>query len=90
MLLWRVSWGRISSKPIKCIELGNGILKVVGSCLTKQDRDGRYESFHETHKSAVLRVLTDAERDVETAEKNLKNTKRRLVSLKSKWADYTI
>lgn len=88
MLLWRVGWGRISAKPVKVIELGDGYIKVVGSCLNKQKRDDRNESYHDTYKDAMLRFLTDAQRDVNDAETKLANAKRRLKGARAKWMSY--
>ena len=88
MRLWRVGWGRISSKPVKCIELGNGEIKVVGSCMIKQKRDDRNESYHDTYKAAMLRFLTDAQRDVNEAKKKLANAQSRLKSANTKWMSY--
>lgn len=88
MLLWRVGWGRISSKPVKCLDLGNGEIKVVGSCLIKQKRDDYNESYHDTYKAAVLRLLADAQRDVNRAKKELASAHRHLKTATAKWMSY--
>lgn len=87
VLLWRVDW-KVSAKPVKCIDLGDGKIKVVGSCRIEQQRDERTESYHETYEAAMMRFLTNAQRDVNNADKNLKNAKRRLAGAKSKWNSY--
>lgn len=88
MLLWRVSYGRISSKPIAVIDLGDGNIKAADRCIIKQLRDGLHESYHSTYKEAVLRLLTNAQRDVNCAKKELDASKRRLSAAKSKWSSY--
>lgn len=87
LMLWRVDW-KISSKPEKCIELGNGKIKVVGSCRIWQLRDERNESYHDTYKEALTRYLSNAQRDVNDAAKRLKNAKNRLAVAKSKWNSF--
>lgn len=87
ILLWRVDW-RVSSKPVKCIELGDGKIKVIGSCMIKQKRDERDESYHETYKEALLRFLANAQRNVNGAAKHLKNAKRHLLVANAKWNSY--
>lgn len=88
MLLWSVSFGRISSKPVEVIELGDGEIKVVGSCRIKQKRDEFHESYHDTYKSAMTRLLADAQFDVNHAKKKLTNASRRFTSAKLKWNSY--
>lgn len=88
MNLWAVVWGRIREKPVKAIDLGDGYIKVVGSCLIKQKRDDRNESYHDTYQAAVIRLLSDAQRDVNDAKKHLTNAQRRLVSAKAKWSSH--
>lgn len=88
MLLWRAGWGRISAKPVKCIELGGGYIKVVGSCTIKQKRDDRHESYHDSYKEALMRLLTNAAREMKDAEKELASAKRRLGKAKAKWCNY--
>lgn len=88
MLLWRVRWGRISSKPVKCLDLGDGNIKVVGSCTIKQKRDDYNESYHDTYKAAVLRLLADAQRDVNRAKKELASAQRHLKTATAKWMSY--
>lgn len=87
-LLWRVAWGRIASKPVRCSDLGDGYIKVVGSCLIKQRRDERNESYHDTYKAAMMRFLADAQRDANDAKKSLVNAQRRLKMAQTKWAGF--
>lgn len=88
ILLWCVSWGTISAKPKKCLDLGNGEIRVVGSCLIRQKRDDQNESYHDTYHQAMIRFVADAQRDVNNAKKQLANAKRRLKNAKTKWNSY--
>lgn len=88
MLLWRVGWGRISTKPVKCLDLGDGNIKVLGSCTITQKRDDYNESYHDTYKAAVLRFLADAQRDVNRAKKKLSSAQRHLKTATVKWMSY--
>lgn len=88
LLLWCVSFGRISAKPVKVIDLGNGEIKVVGSCRIRQKRDERNESYHDTYKAALIRLLANAQHDVDDAKKELSNAQRRLKSVRAKWTSY--
>ena len=87
MLMWRVDW-KIYSKPVRVINLGDGNIKVVGSCMITQKLDDPRESYHETYKAALLRYLTNAQRDVNSAKKKLANAQNRLKSANAKWMSY--
>jgi hypothetical protein len=88
MHLWRCGCGRISTKPVKVINLGDGNIKVVGSCLITQKRDDRNESYHDNYAEAVSRLLVNAQRDVNEAKKKLDGAKRRLKAAQSKRMSY--
>lgn len=86
-VLWRVTW-KVWPKPVEVIELENGFIKVVGSCLIQQKRDQAHESYHDTQKEAVMRFLVDRQRDVNQAKKDLLKAQNRLKSARSKWTAF--
>lgn len=81
--LWRCGYVKPSAKPVKAIELGNGQIKVVGSCLIYQPMDQPNESYHDTYEDALRRFVANGERDLKRAETELAGAKRRLASRKA-------
>jgi hypothetical protein len=87
MHLWRVDW-KISSKPVRVIWLGDGKIKVIASCRIEQKIDEGRESYHDTYNEAMMRFLTNAQRDVNDAKKKLAKAQSRLKAANRKWVSY--
>lgn len=87
-LLWRCGYVKPSAKPVKVIELGDGQIKVVGSCRIHQPIDQPNESYHESYDEALIRFVANGERDLKRAETELAGAKRRLKSRKAMWAKH--
>lgn len=92
VLLWRVSCGQISKRPIAVIDHGDGTISV-----NKKDRRGfrtvqpkteNYESYHETEQAAVNHILAEAQRDLNCAEAEVVRAKRRLKTARSKFLNF--
>lgn len=56
--------------------------------MIKQKRDDRHESYHDTYKEAMMRLLANAQRELNDAEKQLAAAKRRLKAAQTKWSSY--
>lgn len=79
--LWCVSCGKISKKnPVDVIDHGDGTITVPKSYRVVQPKVDKYESYHATHQEAVIHILAEAQRDVNRADAELTNARRRLRS----------
>lgn len=87
-LLWRCGYVKPSAKPVKVIELGDGQIKVVGSCQIHQPIDQPNESYHESYEDALRRFVANGERDLKRAETELAGAKRKLASRKAMWTKH--
>ena len=85
--LWRCGYVKPSAKPVTVIELGDGQIKVVGSCRIRQPLDQPNESYHESYEDALRRFVENGERDLKLAEAELAGAKRRLASRKAVWTN---
>lgn len=88
LTLWHLCYGRIKPKPVRAIDLGDGFIKVVGSYTTKEKRDDRNQSYHDSYKEALMRLVANAQRDVNQAKKELASAQRRLAKAQTKWASH--
>lgn len=92
VLLWRVSCGQISKRPIAVIDHGDGTISVNKKdrrgCRTVQPKTEKYESYHETEQAAVNHILAEAQRDLNRAEAEVVRAKRRLKTARSKFLNF--
>lgn len=86
--LWKCGYVKPSAKPVKVIELGDGKIKVAGSCRMQQPLDQPDESYHESYEDALRRFVANGERDLKRAEAELAGAKRRMASRKAMWTKH--